>query len=235
MGNSRSAAIPMGRDRLAVKPSAKPTLVRTQHLPPAKPQLRSSTRTIRDAESARSGPPRVRPGPPWSSPANRALSCSDTGRTGRAGSAALGCCGAERPFEGRNTISRDHHSATWRLPIRRLGAVAAPAAGWPGTPAWTAAERTYPDPGPLTVTVVDTGWLANGRITSMSARITRRAHCWKCAYWPILCPARRQSRQPPWPAVSAGMTHPRAAANGQGGCVLAVIFPRTVGVAGSET
>jgi hypothetical protein len=32
-GNSRSVAIPMGRDRLTVKPSAKPTLVRTQHLP----------------------------------------------------------------------------------------------------------------------------------------------------------------------------------------------------------
>ena len=31
------------------------------------------------------------------------------------------------------------------------------------------------------------------------------------------------------------MTHPRAAASGQGGCVLAVIFPRTVGVADSET
>ena len=31
------------------------------------------------------------------------------------------------------------------------------------------------------------------------------------------------------------MTHPWAAASGQGGCVLAVIFPRTVGVAGSET
>ena len=27
-------AIPMGRDGLTVKPSAKPTLVRTQHLPP---------------------------------------------------------------------------------------------------------------------------------------------------------------------------------------------------------
>jgi hypothetical protein len=63
----------------------------------------------------------------------------------------------------------------------------------------------------------------------MSARISRRAHCWRCAYWPILCPARRQSRQPPWPAGSAGMTHPRAAASGQGGCVLAVFFPRTAG------
>ena len=31
---------------------------------------------------------------------------------------------------------------------------------------------------------------------------------------------------------SAGMTHPRTAASGQDGCVLAVIFPRTVGVAG---
>ena len=89
--------------RISVKPSAKPTLVRTQHLPPAKPQLRPSTQTIRDAESARSGAPRVRPGPPWSSPANMALSCSDTGRTGGAGSAALGCCGAERPFDGTGT------------------------------------------------------------------------------------------------------------------------------------
>jgi hypothetical protein len=73
------------------------------------------------------------------------------------------------------------------------------------------------------------------RTPIMSARITRCAHCWKCTYWPILCPARRQSRQPPWPTGSAGMTHPRAAASGQGGCVLAVFFPRTVGVAGSET
>src|ERR1039457_1620121 len=40
-----------------------------------------------------------------------------------------------------------------------------PAAGWPVTPAWTAAECSYPDPGALTVTVGDTGWLANGRIT----------------------------------------------------------------------
>jgi hypothetical protein len=32
--NGRSVAIPMGRDWLTVKPSAKPTLVRTQHLPP---------------------------------------------------------------------------------------------------------------------------------------------------------------------------------------------------------
>jgi hypothetical protein len=47
--------------RISVKPSAKPTLVRTQHLPPAKPQLRPSTRTIRHAESARSGPPHVPP------------------------------------------------------------------------------------------------------------------------------------------------------------------------------
>src|ERR1035438_10198324 len=31
--NSTSVAIPMGRDRLTVKPSASPTLVRTQHLP----------------------------------------------------------------------------------------------------------------------------------------------------------------------------------------------------------
>jgi hypothetical protein len=31
--NGRSVAIPMGLDRLTVKPSAKPTLVRTQHLP----------------------------------------------------------------------------------------------------------------------------------------------------------------------------------------------------------
>ena len=31
---SRSAAIPMGRNGRSVKPSAKPTLVRTQHLPP---------------------------------------------------------------------------------------------------------------------------------------------------------------------------------------------------------
>jgi hypothetical protein len=30
----RSAGIPMGGDGLAVKPSAQPTLVRTQHLPP---------------------------------------------------------------------------------------------------------------------------------------------------------------------------------------------------------
>src|ERR1022692_4884924 len=36
-GNCRSAAIPMGRNERPVKPSAKPTLVRTQHLlPPAK-------------------------------------------------------------------------------------------------------------------------------------------------------------------------------------------------------
>ena len=32
----RSNGIPMGWDGLAVKPSAKPTLVRTQHLPPCK-------------------------------------------------------------------------------------------------------------------------------------------------------------------------------------------------------
>ena len=32
-----------------------------------------------------------------------------------------------------------------------------------------------------------------------------------------------------------GHDTPRAAASGQGGCVLAVIFPRTVGVADSET
>jgi hypothetical protein len=32
--NSRSAAIPMGRNGRSVKPSAQPTLVRTQHLPP---------------------------------------------------------------------------------------------------------------------------------------------------------------------------------------------------------
>jgi hypothetical protein len=93
----------MGRNERSVKPSAKPTLVRTQHLPPAKPQLRPSMRTIRDAESARSGPPHVRPGPPWSSPASMALNCRDTGRTGRAGSAALGRCRAERPFDGTGT------------------------------------------------------------------------------------------------------------------------------------
>jgi hypothetical protein len=70
-----------GEGGLSVKPSAKPTLVRTQHLPPAKPQLRPVRETIRHGESARSGPPRVPPGPPWSSPANIALNCSDTGRT----------------------------------------------------------------------------------------------------------------------------------------------------------
>jgi hypothetical protein len=149
---------------LSVKPSARPTLVRTQHLPPAKPQLRPSARTIRRAESARSGPPRVRPGPSWSSPADMALNCSDTGRTDRiCRPGPLPCRAPDE--QARNTISSDHHSATWRLPLRCLGAVVAPAAGWPGTPAWTAAERTYLDPGALTVTVGDTGWLANGRIT----------------------------------------------------------------------
>ena len=42
-GIRRSAAIPIGRDRLTVKPSAQPTLVRTQHLPPANHQLRDAT------------------------------------------------------------------------------------------------------------------------------------------------------------------------------------------------
>jgi hypothetical protein len=36
-------AIPMGGDERSVKPSAQPTLVRTQHLPPAKCQLRDAT------------------------------------------------------------------------------------------------------------------------------------------------------------------------------------------------
>jgi hypothetical protein len=49
--NSRSAAIPMGWDGLPVKPSAQPTLVRTQHLPPP-------AKTAREL-----GIPR--PGAPW--------------------------------------------------------------------------------------------------------------------------------------------------------------------------
>jgi hypothetical protein len=65
--------------------------------------------------------------------------------------------------QARNTISRDHHCATWRLPLRRLGAVVAPAAGWPCAYRRKQRSTQYPDPGALTVTVGDTGWLANGR------------------------------------------------------------------------
>jgi len=70
---------------------------------------------------------------------------------------------ADLTEQARNTISHDHHSATWRLPLRRLGAVVAPAAGWPCTYRRKQRSAHYPDPGALTVTVGDTGWLANGR------------------------------------------------------------------------
>jgi hypothetical protein len=60
---------------------------------------------------------------------------------------AVAVSGAHLSEQARNTISRHHYNATWRMPLRRLGAVLAP------------------DPDALTVTLGDTGWLANGRMT----------------------------------------------------------------------
>ena len=92
-------------------------------------------RTIRPGESARSGPPRFRLGSPWSSPDNMALSCSDTAGPTAPDPApwAVAVPGGHLTEQARNAISRDHHCATWRLPLRRLGAAVAPAAGWPCT------------------------------------------------------------------------------------------------------
>ena len=101
-----------------------------------------------------------------------ALNCSDTGRTNRAGSAALAVAvpGAHLTEQAWNAISRHHHSATWRLLLCRLGAVGSELRDAPALQRGYLAERINPDPGALTVTVGDTGWLANGRLPSMRLR-----------------------------------------------------------------
>jgi hypothetical protein len=68
--------------------------------------------------------------------------------------------------QARNTFSPDQHSATWRLPLRRL---VQPSRQQPDGPALHRGQQRsahIPIPGAFTVTVGDTGWLAYGRITT---------------------------------------------------------------------